>query len=193
MKTAFTILLISIIGFTANSQAPKKKMLDTIYCSSKHLTTIVFPSKVTYLALGSEDYLGTAEGKTVSVQAATSTPPPSPSTILVKYGENADIYHGAISYTPVPIKSFLDWSDTAIPKDLNPKFQIPSDAVSMEEKFIVRSIGILEGISKDRYKELGSRSNGIFFSVSDMMRDEDFLYVKILVANKSSEDYRIQL
>lgn len=168
-------------------------MVDTVYCSSKHLTTILFPDKVTYLALGSEDFIGTAEGKTVSVQAATSTPPPSPSTILVKYGENSTIYHGAISYTPIPRNSFLDWSDSNIPKDLNPKFQIPSDSVTLEDKFIVRRIGILEGISKDRFKEYGKRADGIWFSISDLMRDEDYLYVKILVINKSSEEYKIRL
>jgi hypothetical protein len=190
MKARSIFLLCFFIQLISVAQNNKPRH-DTIFVSSNHLTTILFSEPVTYLALGSEDFVGTAEGKTVILKAGISNPPPPSTTILIKYGADERIYHGAISFAPIPPISFIDFSEKKPTKELNPSLSVAYDSATIEAKMINRRIGIMEGITKDRIKEIAIKTDGIILSVSDLIKDEDYLFVKILFLNKSKTDYAI--
>jgi len=187
------LVILPFLFFNAVFGQIKSNRTDTVFVSSNHLTTILFSEAITYLALGSDDYVGTAEGKTVILKAGSSAPPPASTSILIKYGPDEKIYHGAISFKPIPPRSFLDFSDKPATKTLNPNLSIKNDSATIESKMINRRIGIMEGIAKDRIKEIAIKTDGIIVSVSDMQKDEDFLFIKILFINKSKAPYKIDL
>lgn len=180
-----------LFTYTVSIAQSKSQKHDTIFVSSNHLTTILFSEPVTYMALGSEDFVGTAEGKTVILKAGSANPPPATTSVLIKYGSDERIFHGAISFAAIPPMSFIDLSEKAPSRDLNPKLSLVSDSANIEAKMINRRIGIMEGIAKDRIKEIAIKTDGIILSVSDLIKDQDYLFAKILFLNKSKTDYLI--
>jgi hypothetical protein len=189
MINTFKALCLLLPIFSYAQGKPTKTNKDTIFVSSSKNTYVVFNSEVTFLDLGTKDFVGLMDGKSVILKAVKDSP--IPTSVFIKYGPEEKIYHGTIVFMENPATTFVDFRSEDLPTVINSTRGIKPDSMSLDQKIIERRIGILEGSTKEKYKEIGEKHDNIIFSLSDMMRDQDYLYIKILLVNKSKLDYKI--
>lgn len=174
----------------AQSQGPI--VLDTVWVTTNKTTTIIFPENIGKIDIGSEDFGAEKYLRTLTIKVASEDS--QPTSILVIYGEN--IYHGTLAYMRSPKKLFLDFSGVS-PKNM-PSFpnesraQKQNDSLkNLDAQMSEKRLNIVLSDPKAVYKDVVSNNESIFISLFNMITDNERLYLKILILNRSKIQYSI--
>jgi hypothetical protein len=193
MKIKSTLILVFLISHSlifSQTQGPIN--LDTVWVTTNKTTTIIFPENIGKIDIGSEDFGAEKYLRTLTIKVASEES--QPTSILVIYGEN--IFHGTLAYKRSPAKLFMDFSNVS-PKNM-PTFPNENRAqkqnhslknldVQMSEK----RLNIVLSSPKPVYRDVVNNNETIFISLFNMIADEEKLYLKILILNKSKTQYQI--
>ena len=184
-----SVILLFVL-LSASAYAQNKPRIDTVYATTNKTTTLVFPDKVVTVDLGSEDFGYMKSGNLVLVKAAIDNA--SPTTILVQYGANNDFYHGTLSYTGKLKEALVEFAKKEIPKLPNENRVNKDDSLkSLEQDLADKRLNILLADTKERYKTIAYSNEKLLFTLSNMMTDDEHVYLKFLFENSSKIDYQI--
>lgn len=179
------LFLLFLLVTNAFSQAQP----DTIYVSTNKTTTLMFPKDVILFDIGSEDFGGMKSNNLLLLKAVIDKA--QPTSILVQYGRD-EIYHATLVFKADPAKTFLDFRTAELPK-------VPSEArtakkdstATLESQVAEKRLNLLIADTRVSYKTLAIQKEKLILSLSDMMIDEENLYLKVLFVNDSKLDYQI--
>jgi hypothetical protein len=170
--------------------------VDTIYANTQRNTIIMFDQaiSVSMMDLGTKDYAGAIRNEnTVLLKAQKINA--EPTSIFIRYGDK--FYAGTIAYSPIlPNDGIVDFRNVQVlPEAVNPARAITPESDPIEKQVVDRRIGILEGMSKDRIKTVATLESKekLTLKLSDIMQDDNYLYVKLGVFNGSKIDYHLDM
>lgn len=190
MKTPLIYSLLLFLPLFAFGQN-KKARIDTVYSNTNKTTTLMFPGDVIMVDIGSEDFGWIKSGNLVLVKSAVESA--APTTILVQYGADKEVYHGTVAYKAVIPQTMINFKDAEIPKMPN-ESRIKADSLkTLEEDLANKRLNILVADTKSKYKTLAQRNEKLKLTIalSNMMTDEHNVYMKLLFINSSKLDYVI--
>lgn len=169
--------------------AQQQERIDTIYVSASKTTTLMFPNEILLFDIGSEEFGGVKSNtllllKSVDVKA-------NPTSILVQYGKD-DIYHGTLAYKETPPKTFIDFRKVLVPKVPNEMRSSQKDSTkTLDTDISEKRLNVLISDTKINYRTLAIRNDKMSLSLTDMMIDEESLYLKLIFMNENKLDYKI--
>ena len=185
MRTGLLIPFILLFS-TLNAQTP----IDTIWTNENDRTYIFVPYEVEFADPGSDEYVAVPKGQSVFLQAVTNNT--QPSRIMIRYN------NGSYNYGTVAYKKPLKQNEAII--DL--RHSIDSTSIEMaeerygtergpsiDEQLIHRRVGVMLGDKKQYIRSLAIKSDKLILTVTNIMNDEGYYYVKLLFINDSKQDY----
>ena len=180
--------------------------LDSVFVSHDKTTYLVFDHpfqpNTDFVDLGTTGFHSKIEGSAVFLKASKKGS--SPTTLMIKNGDT--YYHGVIGYREHPENMFYDYrgsstdpnSDTPVPEVKSS--QVPPAVIRGSENKKVSSNDELLLVEERletlmnttvELRTLGVVKDRIILAVTNVMADDNALYLKLLINNKSSGKYEI--
>ncbi len=193
----FSILLIfSVDGVSQKGPTYQDGKYDTIFVSHPSRNVKITFDKFDYppaVDIGTYDFAAKVLG-CCDVVLKAAVEHGKPTSLYIRYGDK--YYNGTIAYMEdLPLDDeVIDFRNKEdLPEPLNSTRAITSNenAPSMEKQVAMRRLGILEGREKDRYSSVATVNEKIFLKMADVMQDDNYLYIKLGVFNKSKADYAV--
>jgi hypothetical protein len=184
MKSFFTILLATLATAVLGQQLEK---VDTVYVSTNQSTYLVFPATIAFYDIGSEDFGADIQDNTLLIKAVSDKA--QPASILVKYG--SDFYHGTLVFKGKPKKNFIDLRKAAIPTLNEGRGKRVDSLSNFENNIAERRLHILLSDPKIYYYEIAIKQDKIIVSLTNIMRDDENVFLKLFFINGTKLDYNI--
>lgn len=174
----------------AQSKIADDVKVDTIGVSTSIQTYVVFPAAIEYFFLGSEEFVGDHEDVTLVLQAVTDKA--KTTSLLVKYG--GEFYHGNVRFIGKPEKTFIDMRKAAVIPSLESVKKVERDSTkTLEINVTEKRLDEIMSDPKPQYKSKAVKDESLAVTLTNMRRDNDYLYFKFLFINSSRRDYVLDL
>jgi hypothetical protein len=194
-------LLLMCIFFLLSSfvfgQEVKKERgkIDTIYAELGEKVYVYFENDIRFVDVGSgkKDFSLNFTANCAFIRAIHSEA--QPTSILFDYGDG--YYHGTLCYKKKLDNSelvidFRDKGRDSIPQIINETRAITKKEEEVDKSVVIQRLGIIQGTTKDKFKTIAIIDDHLKYALSDLRRDDEFLYIKLSLENKSRVDYKIQ-
>lgn len=189
MKNITLTLSMLMLALASNAQNDFK---DTIYVSTRKNVWVNFPETVYNVDPGTKNYAAAIKNKAIVLKATEVGA--DPTSIIVQYGDSK-FYNGTLAINEIKAEVLIDWSkEKELPGILeNDRAIKEEETVQIEQLIVHKRIGKLEGISKARIKGVAIVNGKMALSAYDIRQDANYIYVKLLVVNKSKDPYNIEV
>ncbi len=193
MRTFYLILFFFLVSHSLLSQTKKRVRVDTIFSETAEKTYVYVVGDIRFIDVGSgkRDFsvnfaVNCAIIKAVHDQAL-------PTSIHIDYGDG--FYHGTLAYVKKcteeqKIVDFRDKQDS-IPAIAEEARVITKKDDEVDKSIVVERLGRLAGDPREKIKTVVKLDAGLKFSLFDLRKDDQFLYVKVGLENKSRSPYKI--
>jgi len=166
--------------------------LDTIFVTTSSTLLMVFPDPVKKMDLGTKDFGGSPDGNTVMLKAIKNTA--IPTSLIVLYGDN-EFYHGTIAYDDSRYRKLpiIRLKKEEAPKTdlINEQRAITDKSESLERQAVSRRLGFIEA-ADDRFADIAQVTDKLGLSLREIMADERRYYLKLMLVNRSKQDYMLE-
>lgn len=189
--------------------------IDTVYVSTRMNTVISMPSKVLIVDPGNQDYaINYLEDLVIIKSKSTGA---RPTSLLVKSVTEVNIW--IVAYRDVPPKLLVKFNpgspsdsfkggvtnngvrDEVISTQLGEEVR-PRNLDGVRPNVAVRNVVIPPEVNRKvknimgfprEYNDIGQRLSGIYFMLSGIYLDADYIYFKFIIINNSQVAYELDL
>lgn len=189
--------ILLIIFFLSLSSILYSQDLDTIKLNNNLSATLEFESEISFIVLGNNPLLSQNEGnpnykyydifqqENIVIFRVKSLEAPF-TTLNIKLA-NGSLYHGFISQSKSPEKTYYNFRKT---NDTNLIQQGKKDSSEIASKDINNKLSKLQLMTSD-LDHIAEIKKNIIFKVSNIVNDDKYYYIKVLLNNNSSNLYEV--
>lgn len=198
MKNILNIILLFLLQpiFCLHAQS-----LDTIRVCENYSTSIKFTdgTDINFIIFGNNPQLSTTkEGQPVykyydifqqeNIVIIKLKSKEAPLTTLDIKLSDGSFYHGFICCSLTPIKTFYDYSNTNT--TTGEKINKNEDTTKAGETEVEANLNKLKA-TKQAYNDIALIKKNVVFQVVNIVNDNNYTYIKLLINNKSSNQFEI--
>lgn len=164
--------------------------IDTVFINEKYPIYIVTDYDIHLVDLGERDTLfdGEIAGNTLKLE--TSYRNWEPAVLSVKSGD--DFYYPVIAHKDSIPFNKRDYRFSRKTKISDQPLRVEDNStpmVEMKNINVIQRLGILKGDPSVEFKGIARVDHKMVLQLANMMQDEDFYYLKLVLHNKSKETY----
>jgi hypothetical protein len=193
-KTLLSSLLLLLLGFNAISQTT----LDTVKLNKDLSATLEFDTDISFVIFGNNPQVGvTPDGNPIYKYydlyqdgnvAIFRVKPDAPFTTLDIKLTNGILFHGYITASKNITKTLYKFKSSEVLQEK--KIKMEEDSAKKSDEEITGKLNQIKGMKHD-FEDIGIIKNGLIFNVVNMVNDKKYMYIRVLLTNKTSNLYEV--